>query len=579
MGGRWATRKVDGHGLLRIGSRLPATEWRFRPKQNGNGRHAVRRLSSRKFRVKAIRANRAFPLVPQGFFAHQQATGRMHEHPLDIYIVAIGGTGMAPLACLLQDLGHRVHGVDGPLYPPMSTLLDEAGIVPLVGYDARHLANDGPGAPDLVVLGNAVPRTNPEAQAAERLRDVAGVPILSMPETLSRFLLADRKPLVAAGTHGKTTTSSMAAWTLERCGSQPGWLVGGIPRNLERSFAVGRGTRFVVEGDEYNAAYFDRGPKFLHYQPHTLILTSVEYDHADLYATHESLLTRYRELVKLVPADGLVIACGEAPDQDDTPSAAALSTEVARAAEDEVRVVSYGLDSSCDVYPLDLETDADGSRFRVGVSGVLASALDLSSGDAVVHLKVAGEHNLLNALAVWTAARFDGLAAPEVAAALSEFDGAKRRLEELDTVQGVTVVDDFAHHPTAVAKSTEGLRQRYPGRRIVLCFEPRSLSAGRALFDDAYRRAFSATDVVYFAPLAHAERLRREGHEVLDLKTLVADLRADGIEAHTTESTEDLLRRVIADARAGDVVATMSSGSFDGLPSQLVEMLAERTTP
>ena len=525
----------------------------------------------------------------------------MQDQRLDIYVVAIGGTGMAPLACLLQDLGHRVRGVDKPLYPPMSTLLAEAGIEPLVGYTASHLEGEDSSRPDLIVMGNAVPRTNPEAEAAERLRsatstgDAPGVPILSMPETLSRFLLTGRKPLVCAGTHGKTTTSSMAAWTLERCGRQPGWLVGGIPRNLERSFAVGGGELFVVEGDEYNAAYFDRGPKFLHYQPHALILTSVEYDHADLYPTHESLLARYRELVKLVPADGLVVACGEAPeretDQDSTPSAATPSAaDLAReaAAGSHIRVISYGLDASCDVYPVDLQMDAEGSHFRVHCSRVHCSRvhcsrvastqqdLELSSGDVTVHLKVAGEHNLLNALAVWTAARFDGLAAEDVAAALGEFDGAKRRLEELGTFGDVTVVDDFAHHPTAVAKSTGGLRQRYPGRRIVLCYEPCSLTAGRAMFMGAYRDAFSAADVVYFAPLAHGDRLRREGHEVLDLETLVADLRAADIDAQLAESTDDLLHRVARDARSGDVVATMSSGSFDGLPSKLVEALADR---
>ena len=508
----------------------------------------------------------------------------MQDRALDIYVVAIGGTGMAPLACLLQDLGHRVRGVDEPLYPPMSTLLESAGIEPLVGYAASHLGChlDGEAAerPDLIVMGNAVPRTNPEAEAAEQLRDRVGVPILSMPEALSRFLLTGRKPLVCAGTHGKTTTSAMAAWTLERCGRHPGWLVGGIPRNLERSFAVGRGEIFVVEGDEYNAAYFDRGPKFLHYQPHTLILTSVEYDHADLYPSHESLLARYRELVALVPADGLVIACGETPEQDDTPSAADLAREAA--AGSEIRIVSYGLEASCDVHPIDLRTDAEGSHFRVHYSRVHCGRDDLGrelgSGDVTVHLTVAGEHNLLNALAVWTAARFDGLAASEVATALGEFDGAKRRLEELGTFGGVTVVDDFAHHPTAVAKSTGGLRQRYPGRRIVLCYEPRSLTAGRAMFTGAYRDAFAEADVVYFAPLAHGDRLRREGHEVLDLETLVTDLRNAGIDAHLAESTDDLLGRVVETGQAGDVVATMSSGSFEGLPSRLVESLAAKAT-
>ena len=239
------------------------------------------------------------------------------DTPLDIYILAIGGTGMAPLACLLQEQGHRVRGTDGPLYPPMSTLLERAGIRPAAGYDAAHLEP----APDLVVVGNAVRRDNPEAVAAERL----GLPLLSMPQALARFFLAGKRPLVVTGTHGKTTTTAMAAWVYSQCGAAPGYLIGGAPLDLAGSFAAGgdgppgglplvpRGAahRFIVEGDEYNAAYFDRGAKFLHYRPETLILTSVEYDHADLYPSPEALRDAYRQVIAQLPADGLLVACGD----------------------------------------------------------------------------------------------------------------------------------------------------------------------------------------------------------------------------------------------------------------------------
>ncbi|HMB53120.1 MAG TPA: Mur ligase domain-containing protein, partial [Thermoanaerobaculia bacterium] len=213
-----------------------------------------------------------------------------------IHLIAVGGSGMAPLACLLQDEGHAVRGSDGPLYPPMSTLLAEAGIEPIVGYRPSNLDPE----PDLVVVGNAVPRDNEEAVEAER----RGLPLYSMPQALSRFFLAGRRPLVVAGTHGKTTTTSMAAWVYTDAGADPGFLVGGVPKNLGVSFRRGGGERFVVEGDEYNCAYFDRGPKFLHYRPETLILTSVEHDHADLYATPAALEDAYRRLVELVPPDG-----------------------------------------------------------------------------------------------------------------------------------------------------------------------------------------------------------------------------------------------------------------------------------
>ena len=459
---------------------------------------------------------------------------------LDIHLVAIGGTGMAPLACLLRALGHRVRGSDGPLYPPMSTLLEEAGIVPMVGYEPGHLEPH----PDLVVIGNAVPRTNPEAAAARE----KGLPQLSMPQALARFLLAERKPLVVAGTHGKTTTTAMSAWAYTRCGADPGYLIGGVPKDLDQSFQVGSGERFVIEGDEYNAAYFDRGPKFLHYLPHTLILTSVEYDHADLYPTPESLLSAYRELVALLPPDGLLVAFGDSPDV----------REVAKGAK--CGVTFYGLGDHNDVYPRDLRVGADGSRF------VLA---DPEAGDVELSLMVPGEHNLTNALAVWAAGRHDQLPAEDLADALGSFRGVKRRLETLGTENGVTVVDDFAHHPTAVEKSLQGLRQAYPDRRLVVAFEPRSLTGGRDMFFDSYLQGFAWADVVYLAPIFHAGRLADE--ERLDLDALTKALGERGCEARAAGSTEEILTTILVEGRPGDVVVTMSSGSFEGLPHRLLE--------
>ncbi len=453
--------------------------------------------------------------------------------PIDIYLVAIGGTGMAPLACLLQELGHRVRGADGPLYPPMSDLLAAAGIEPEVGWDPAHLESP---SPDLVVIGNAVPRQNPEAQAVENL----GLERLSMPQALARFFLSSRRPLVVAGTHGKTTTTAMAAWVWSQCGADPGYLIGGAPLGFERSFRIGDGPRFVIEGDEYNAAYFDRGPKFLHYQPDTLILTSVEYDHADLYPDPESLLEAYRKLVRLLPAGGLLVACGDSAEVREV------------AAEAACPVVFYGLGEANDVHPGSLE-----------------------SGTVELALKMPGEHNLSNALAVWAAARHDGFPASEVAAALNGFRGVRRRLEEIGEARGVTVIDDFAHHPTAVEKSLEALRQHYSGRRLVAMFEPRSLTAGRELFSNAYRRAFANADAVLLAPIFHHERL---GNERLDVGALVESLRASGINAVACASIDEILEKAVADARSGDVLVTMSSGSFDGLPRRLLTALTAAAT-
>jgi len=446
---------------------------------------------------------------------------------------------MAPLACLLQAQGHQVTGSDGPLYPPMSDLLAEAGIRPWEGYEAAHLHP----APDVVVVGNAVRRDNPEAVEVERL----GLVRLSMPEALARFFLADRRPLVVSGTHGKTTTSALAASVWSECGRDPGFLVGGVPIGLGTSFRLGNGPRFVIEGDEYNAAYFDRGAKFLHYRPETLILTSVEYDHADLYPNHAALLEAYAQLIALVPESGLVVACG------DTPEVRAL-TAAARAP-----VVLYG-EQECNAVRLVGAPVADraGIRFRLR---------DESGGEFEVGMPLWGVHNAVNALSIWAAARRDALSPGEIAGALARFRGVKRRQELLAETRDIVIIDDFAHHPTAVEKTLASMRMRFPGRRILASFEPRSLTAGRAFLLAGYARAFALADRAYFAPIFHRERLAPEDR--LDLAALAADLAAAGTPCVLAEDLDSLAGRILADVAPGDVVLTMSSGSFGGLPRRL----------
>ncbi|MEO6192922.1 MAG: Mur ligase family protein [Thermoanaerobaculia bacterium] len=472
----------------------------------------------------------------------------MNSSKLDIYCMAIGGTGMAPLACLLQEQGHSVRGTDGPLYPPMSTLLERAGIQPSTGYDPVHLEPrpDLP-CPDLVIIGNAIHRDNPEAAAAERL----GLPIVSMPQALARFFLDHHRSLVVSGTHGKTTTTAMAAWVYTACGRDPGYLIGGAPKDLPASFHDGAGDRFIIEGDEYNAAYFDRGPKFLHYQPETLLLTSAEYDHADLYPTPESLWDAYARLLALLPADGFLVSCG------DTPKVREL------AAGARCRTLFYGLDPGNDLHPLgEIEALPEASRFRVH---------DEEAGEVEITLPLAGGHNVSNALAVWAAARRDGIPAAELAAAFARFSGVKRRLDELGTARGVTVVDDFAHHPTAVEKTLIALRQRYPGRRLVALFEPRSLTAGRGFFFEPYRQAFAGADRVLFAPTFHNGRLAVE--ERLDFGVLADELTRGGVPADLYPDNAGLMRQALNEARDGSVLVTMSSGSFEGMPYKLMAAL------
>lgn len=448
---------------------------------------------------------------------------------------------MAPLACLLQAQGHLVSGSDGPLYPPMSQLLAAAGIRPFEGYSAAHLAPP----PDVVIVGNAVRRDNPEAVESERL----GLERLSMPEALARFFLADRQPLVVAGTHGKTTTSAMAAAVWSECGRDPGFLIGGVPIDLGVSFRLGSGPRFVIEGDEYNAAYFDRGAKFLHYRPETLILTSVEYDHADLYPSPQALLETYARLIALVPESGLVVACGDSSEVRELAAAARAP------------VVFYGEQETNAVRLLGAPAaDSRGIRFRLR---------DESGEEIELAMPLWGVHNAVNALAVWAAGRRDGLAAAELAAALAQFRGVKRRQELLADHRGIVVIDDFAHHPTAVEKTLASMRMRFPGRRLLACFEPRSLTAGRAFLLAGYARAFALADRAYFAPIFHRDRLAPEDR--LDLAALAAGLAGSGTPCVLAEDLDALVARLVAEVQSGDVVLTMSSGSFGGLPRRLAD--------
>jgi UDP-N-acetylmuramate: L-alanyl-gamma-D-glutamyl-meso-diaminopimelate ligase len=470
---------------------------------------------------------------------------------LDIHLIAIGGTGMAPLACLLRDLGHDVRGSDGPLYPPTSELLADAGIEPLVGYDPAHLSPK----PDLVIVGNAVPRTNPEAIATEEL----GLPRLSMPEALDRFVLRDRRPLVVAGSHGKTTTTAMAAWVYTRAGSDPGYLIGGAPIGLPAGFALGGGPRFAIEGDEYNASYFDRGPKFWHYRPETVILTSLEHDHVDLYPDFEELERAFLGLVERLPASGLLIACADYPAVERLlpASPCRVVTYSAGAGGTETGGMEIGGAGAADIRLVaPVESGENGISFELEEAGERQR----------IELGVWGEHNALNAMAVWAAARADGLERDAVLEAFATFRGVKRRLELVGEAAGVVVIDDFAHHASEVAASLSALRQRFPGRRLVALFEPRSLSAGRRQFAADLAGALASADRVFLAPVFHRERLGEEG---FDPERMAADIERLGADATACASNDELAEKVLAEAKAGDVLVTMSSGSFDDMPRRL----------
>ena len=461
-----------------------------------------------------------------------------------IHIIAIGGTGVAPLACLLRREGYQVRGSDGPLYPPMSTLLESEDLEVIEGFAATNLEP----RTDLIIVSNAVPTTNPEVAELER----RGWPKLSMPEALGRFFLADREPIVVAGTHGKTTTTCLAAWVYSECGCDPGYLIGGVPQNLPAPFAKGSGRRFIIEGDEYNAAYFDRGPKFLHYLPQTVIVTGIEHDHVDLYPTPESFRAAFAALLDIVPRDGLVVA------DLDGPGIAELIAEA------DCAVATYSLhDETASVRPIEpITTTAQGTRFSVE---------DPEVGRVDLQLGVVGEHNVRNALAVWTVARRDGLPIDAIKRALHSFSGVRRRLETVGERRGITVIDDFAHHPSEIGATLGALRQRFADRRIVAVFEPRSLTSGRSFFYDGYLEAFAPANVVHIAPIFHFDRTSAEDR--IDFDRLASELSDRGAATTLWANVEDLESTVLSDVRSGDVIVTMSSGSFGGLPYRLMEAL------
>ena len=466
----------------------------------------------------------------------------LYLKPEHLYFLPIGGTAMAPLAGLLHQAGHRVEGVDSNLYPPMSTLLEELEIPVRLGFDPQKLPTDI----DRVIIGNAVPRHNPEVVAVLERR----IPHLSQAEAVAHYVLGlGFKSLVVAGTHGKTTTSAMLAWILEQTGVEPSYLIGGLPRWNQRAFRLGRGAHLVIEGDEYNAAFFDRGPKFLHYRPHLFLIGPVEFDHADLYPNLEGVLTAFRAGAAQVPKHGAVIvnAWSEgavAATRDATAPLIRVGPDI----ESALRLLSW---------------QAEGDR--------TVAELDWRGERLALELPLAGVHNLHNAAMAVAAAIFVGTAPAEAAAAMTSFPGVARRMEIVAEVAGVTVVDDFAHHPTALEVTIAAARQRWPGRRLVIAFEPRSLTAARRSFQGAYLESFSAADVVMVVSPYHGDRL--DASEVLDRSTLAADLESRGVAPVMPGDDEDPVERLLEVIEPGDVVIGCSSGAFDAMHRKLVGAL------
>jgi UDP-N-acetylmuramate: L-alanyl-gamma-D-glutamyl-meso-diaminopimelate ligase len=449
---------------------------------------------------------------------------------------------MSALAGLLRAAGHTVTGSDENVYPPASTLLEELGVPVLPGYDPARL--DGV---DLVVCGNAVRRTNPEAQAAE----ARGLRMTSFPGALEELFLTSRSPLVVAGTHGKTTSAAMLAWVLQRTGRDPGFLVGGVPRQLGRSFALGAPPWFVVEGDEYDSAYFDKEPKFLHYRPAMVLLTAVEFDHADIYRDLEHVKSAFRKLLDIFDPAAPLVACGDFPH--------ALDVVGNRPG---VRRFGLGVANAWRVADL---VDDGMTRFTVREHGRAVCQVALETPGAI---------NARNALGVLLIAVAAGVGWEEGAAALAEFRGVRRRQEVVGTEGGVTVIDDFAHHPTAVAGTLAALRERYPGRRLRAVFEPRSNTSRRRVFQDEFIAALAGGDEAVLAAVFTKASDPIPPEERLDPEALVAALAARGVPARLIDGVPAIRDYLIASARPGDVIVVMSNGAFGGLPRLVAEGLA-----
>jgi UDP-N-acetylmuramate: L-alanyl-gamma-D-glutamyl-meso-diaminopimelate ligase len=468
--------------------------------------------------------------------------------PLHFHLSGIGGAAMAPLAGMLAESGHRVTGSDAGIYPPASTLLDSLGIRWTNGFSAANLDP----APDIVVLGNALSRGNPEVEAVLDNK----IPYRSLPQTLEEFFLPGRDSLVVTGTHGKTTTTSILSWILHHAGRRPNFLIGGIAENFGRSFGLGGGDEFVLEGDEYDSAFFDKAPKFLHYHPREIIITSLEFDHADIYENLAAIELQFRRLVNLVPGRGRIVAWGE-------------SDTVRRILQKAFcPVETYGFTPGVDWLAGDLEIADGETHFRVSRQGKEV---------APVRISLPGRHNVLNAVAAIAIAHGRGVSGEAIASAMAEFRGVLRRLEIKGESSGVLVIDDFAHHPTAIRVTINAARHRWPGRRLWAVFEPRSNTMRRRVFEADLAESLSTADATVLGAVNRANLLSDE--ERMSPARVLETVRKTGRKAEGFDSAEEIADYLAAETRPGDLVLVMSNGSFDGLCGKLLGKLQEHDAP
>jgi UDP-N-acetylmuramate: L-alanyl-gamma-D-glutamyl-meso-diaminopimelate ligase len=472
-----------------------------------------------------------------------------------IHLIGICGTGMGSLAGLLKAAGHDVRGSDSDVYPPMSTQLAEQGIEVMNGYGAHNLD----WTPDVVVVGNVQTKDQIEVKAAQE----KNLQLTSFPALLEDLFLKRLHSIVVAGTHGKTTTSSLASFVLTDAGRDPSFLVGGVPINFGRSWRLGRGSLFVVEGDEYDTAFFDKGSKFLHYVPKTAIVTSVELDHVDIFSSLDAIKDAFRKFVRLIPDDGVLIVAADSPG----------ALDVAKDAR--CKVETYVVR---DEHHPDAQADWIARAITVRPGGrTLFEVTRHGKPYGVFDTGLPGAYNLANCLSVVAACANNGLSPDEIGRGLRRFAGVKRRQEVRGVAQGVTVVDDFAHHPTAVRETLRALRRRHGGGRLIAIFEPRSATSRRAVFQKDYADAFAEADEIIVGAVSHPEKA--PAGDRFDPERLAADLRGKGVAARHVQNVDQMVEQVAANAAAGDTVVIMSSGGFEGIHDRLLARLGDAVVP
>jgi len=459
-----------------------------------------------------------------------------------IHLMGICGVAMSSIAGMLDEKGYKITGSDQNIYPPISTFLKKLSIPLKKGYSPSNLHP----APDLVIVGNVITKDNPEAVELMRI----GVPYLSMPQALKKFAFGKKKSIVVAGTHGKTSTSALIAWILEVAGMEPSFMIGGIAKNFNSNFKSTEGSYFVIEGDEYDTAFFDKGPKFMHYNPYITVITSIEFDHADIYKNLKGIKTSFENLVEIIPADGLLCVNLDDP----------LILDVIKQARCSLRT-----------YAISREANLKIGHNTISKNKTHLTVLKESKPFVNLVTDLYGQYNFSNILAAVSVAHYLGVNNEIIVKAIETFTGVKRRLDKLGEINDVLIIDDFAHHPTAVRETIKAVKGHYKSRRVVAVFEPRSNSSRRNIFQDAYAASFNDADLAIIPEPPMMSKI--PSHDRFSSSRLVRDLKKIGIKSHYFADTSDLLDGLLSLTRKGDVVLFMSNGAFDNIQERFLHML------